>query len=71
MKEILRKVQEKNQSLPITLETEIEILSDKIAIAEKFYVFLFGQYFSLVGTQIDHHDLTKKNLLLKLLKEVT
>ena len=71
MKEIQGKVQEKSQSLPTTLETGTEILSDKIAIAGKFYIFLFGQYFSLVGTQIDHHDLTKKNLLLKLLKEVT
>ena len=39
LKEITRKVQKKNQSLPTTLETENRIISDKNAIAEEFNTF--------------------------------
>ena len=40
MKEITGKVQNKNQSLPTTLETESKIISDKNAILEEFNTFL-------------------------------
>ena len=43
-----RKVQKKNQSLPTTLETESEIISDKNAITEEFTTF-FYEYTSKSG----------------------
>ena len=77
MKEIIGKVQKKNQSLPTILEKENGITSDKNAIAKEFSTFFtsigpdpanrippvsktFDQYFFLVDTKIDYHDLTLK-----------
>ena len=48
LKEITGKVQKKNQSLPITLETENRIISDKNDIAEELNTF-FYQYRSKSG----------------------
>ena len=59
LKEIIGKVQKKNQSLPTSLETKNIILSDKnvISLPNKISQVnkKFDQYFSLVDTQIDHH----------------